>query len=136
MLADYSYYTNDLGGTLIPKTDWTHTAEAASDWMCAATFGRLDNGIPYVYVRSVKRCCCEIAEQLYRFTAGADETDSDLTGAISHEEIGSYSITYQTPSEAISAMLYGKAAGLQDILYQIARKHLSCTGLLYRGVDD
>ena len=41
MYADYSYYTDNFGGSLIPETDWNRTAGIASSWMDSATFGRL-----------------------------------------------------------------------------------------------
>lgn len=137
MLADYSYYTNDFGGSVVPAESWQHTAEAASDWMCAVTFGRLDADIPVKYERQIKRCCCEIAEQMYLLTqsahGGSDAADG--SGALASEKNGEYSAEYRSPAETAAALLHGDTAGLNDVLQSIAGKHLGRTGLLYRGVE-
>lgn len=135
MLADYSYYTGEFGGTLIPETSWDHAAETATDWLCAATFGRLDSGAPEAYARNVKRCCCEIAELIYSNVMQPVNAESGLNGTPASEHNGNYSVTYRSTAETASALLHGGEAGLQDMLTQTARKHLSRTGLLYKGVD-
>lgn len=135
MLADYSYYTETFGGSLIPAESWNRAAGDASDWICAATFGRLDSGTPEAYAEKVRRCCCEIAELIYQNVIQPVSSDSGMTGTPASVHSGNYSVTFRSTGETAASMLHGETAGLQDMLMQTARKHLSRTGLLYKGVD-
>lgn len=137
MYADYSYYTGDFGGSIVPEESWQRAAGAASDWMDAATFGRLTEGIPEEWERQVRRCCCELAESYYSSAilpqlAAADSSTGQL---ISAETNSTYSVTYRSASEQAASLLHGSDAGLEDVLHSIAMKHLGRTGLLFRGVD-
>lgn len=131
MYADYAYYTGTFGGTLVPATDWDRAAGFASDWMDAATFGRLTAGVPSEWETQVRRCCCEMAEQVHSHVFAGQSTDD---GKVSSETIGSYSVSYRSSAETISALLHGGTDGLEDVLYSIVRRYLGRTGLLYRGV--
>lgn len=137
MYAEYSYYSGTYGGSTVPSDRWNYCAAAASDWMNAATFGRLENGVPTAFDSQVKRCCCELSEQIYLYVDLPQNSvnNSQLSGIPASETSGEYSVTYRTASDSASALLYGSNAGLQDLLLAIARKHLGRTGLLYRGVD-
>lgn len=131
MYADYSYYKDNFGGTRIPETDWNRAAGFVSDWMDAATFGRLTAGVPSEWETQVRRCCCEMAEQAYTYVFAGQNTDG---GEVSSETVGSYSVSYRSSAETVSALLHGGAGGLEDVLYSIAGRYLGRTGLLYRGV--
>ncbi|MBE6825849.1 MAG: hypothetical protein E7511_03065 [Ruminococcus sp.] len=133
MYPDYDYYTEDYGGAIVPEEFWKRAAGSASDYLNAVTFGRLENGIPGKYGTKVARCLCEMAEQIW-ITSLSAAADASGEPAKASESNGAYSVTYRSASEGISAQLHGDTAGLEDLLLHICRKHLSRTGLLYRGV--
>lgn len=124
---DYSYYTDEYGGCLIPESDFKLTAGKASERINAATFGRLENGISEAYSEKIKRCCCELAENIHKY----GNMQVSESGAVSSEKIGSYSIEYQSTAEQLSAV-----SALDDACDDVIRRHLGRTGLLYRGVYD
>lgn len=123
--ADYDYYRDEYGGGLIPESDFRAAAGKASERIDSVTFGRLENGVSDEYSEKVKRCCCELAENIHKYgnTAVAE------SGAVSSEKIGGYSIEYQSTAEQISAV-----SALDDVCDDIIRRHLGRTGLLYRGI--
>ncbi|MBR0483943.1 MAG: hypothetical protein IJJ69_04085 [Oscillospiraceae bacterium] len=133
--ADYPYYTESFGGSVIPEPAWNRTAGKASDYLDAATFGRLADGIPEKYADSVRRCECEIAEYLYTYAEALMKAGTGQAGAKSYEQIGAYSVNYASVSDSISALMNGSSAGLDSLIQEIIMKHLGRTGLLYRGLD-
>ena len=135
MYADYSYYTDSFGGSLIPETDWKRTAGIASSWMDSATFGRLTNGIPDEWENEVRNCCCELSEQVYSFVISSLSDDED-DAKLSSEKIGNYSITYRSDAEFFASFLHGSTAGFEDVAKSIISRYLGRTGLLYRGVYE
>ena len=134
--ADYTYYSGSYCGSLIPESKFGYCAARASEYIDQQTYDRLSAGVPAELTNKVSSCCCELAENIFRFSA---VSGSGAGTNIVSEKNGQYSITYQSASETISAQLngtsYGKGAGLSDLLYNIVSKHLGMTGLLYRGVD-
>lgn len=132
MYADYSDYIGEYGGTMIPEEHWQRAARAASSRMDAATFGRLEDGVPAEHAAKVRACCCELAEQFWMLTNSLTAQD-DAAGKAS-ESIGAYSVTYRSTAETVGSLLYGESAGLEDLLRSIIGRHLGRTGLLYRGV--
>ena len=133
MYADYSYYSGDYGGTIVPATSWTAAAGKASDRMDAAVFGRLVSGVPAEFETQIKRCCCELAE-LYYSNVLLPASGSSSGQAISTETNNTYSVTYRSAADTSAALLYGSPAGLEDLAQNIIMKHLGRTGLLFRGV--
>lgn len=123
--ADYSYYTDEYGGNTISENDFRTFAVKASERINAVTFGRLEEGIPEAYAENIKRCCCELAENIHKYgnMQGAEN------GTVSSEKIGSYSVDYQSTAEQISAV-----SALDDVCDDVVRRCLGRTGLLYRGI--
>ena len=119
----------------MPSSDWNRTAGKASDFLDAATFGRLENGIPENFERNVKRCICEMSEYVYAFAESLSKSGTNQAGAKTYEQIGAYAVNYAGISDSISTLMNGSPAGLETLLSQIAMKYLGRTGLLYRGVD-
>ena len=132
--ADYAYYSANYGSSLIPAAKFSYYAARASEYIDQQTYDRLAKGVPEELTDKVSSCCCEIADNIYRFSA--DNVNGSGAGSeIASEKNGQYSITYRSDSEKISATLNGKGVGLSDLLYNIVSKHLGMTGLLYKGVD-
>lgn len=137
IFADFTYYSEDYGGRLISEKDFDFLAAFASDMMIAETFGRLAKAVPEEFIGSVRRCCCELAESIYRFGSFSESGSGseNAGGEISSEKIGQYSITYSGKAGQISALLSGENAGLKTLCSDIIYRHLAHTGLLYKGVD-
>lgn len=134
MYTVYSYYSDKFGGSLIPKEEWRRAAGLASDYLDAATFGRLSDGVPEEFAEQVKRCCCALAEAIYSFQLGNGDASGNSGKPKTQETIGAYSVSYASTGSTISALLNGAEAGLQDYLHSICMRYLGRTGLLYRGV--
>nr|DAG37930.1 MAG TPA: Head Tail Connector Protein [Caudoviricetes sp.] len=131
--ADYTYYVETYGGSMIPERDFQYYAARASEYIDQQTFDRLTKGVPQEFADKVSSCCCEAAEKLYCFSASA--SGGGAGSDVSSEKIGQYSVTYHSAADTISSMLNGSDAGMSDLLYSIVGRHLGSTGLLYRGVD-
>lgn len=114
--ADYSFYTKQFHGSLIPQERFEYLSARASDYMDWQTFGRLENGFPEEYSEKVKKCCCALAES---------EFELERSGNISSEKNGNYSVTYSLKSEESQS----------SEKKRITARYLGSTGLLYRGVD-
>ena len=132
--ADYGYYSESYGGSLIPEEKFSYYSSRASEYVDQQTYDRLAKGVPEEFADKVSSCCCEIAESLYRFSSVYGSGNGAGTN-IASEKNGQYSITYRSSAESISAELNGSGAGLSDLLYSIISKHLGTTGLLFKGVD-
>ena len=134
--ANYAYYSANYGGSLIPEEKFSYYSARASEYIDQQTYDRLSAGVPAELTNKVSSCCCELAENIFRFSA---VSGSGAGTNIVSEKNGQYSVSYQSASEMISSQLNGKidgkGAGLCNLLYNIVSKHLGMTGLLYRGVD-
>lgn len=138
IFADYAYYSGTYGGDLIPEEKYPSVASKATDRINAATFGRIEKGVPTEHEEVVKRCCCELAEQIYPITLEAAFTSASgnsSSGIIASETNSKYSVSYRSSSEVLGAQLKGATAGLDDVCLAIILRHLGRTGLLFRGVD-
>ena len=135
--ADYAFYSGTYSGSLIPEDQFGFYAARASEYIDQQTYNRISSEVPEELASRVSACCCELAENIYRFSAVSSSggTSSGAGADISSEKVGQYSITYCTGAETISALLNGNDSGLNDLLYSIINKHLGNTGLLYKGVD-
>lgn len=132
--VDFAYYQQSFIGTEITdESTFRQAAERASDYLDAATFGRLENGIPPESESKVKRCCCALAEAFAAF-GGLGDTAQNGSGTVKSESNGAYSVTYEVSAERLSALMNGESAGLQNYLQRICGQYLGRTGLLYRGV--
>lgn len=117
--ATFDNYTKDFFGDNIPEESFSKYEYKARIELDRFTFGRLKGlkDIP----SEVKRCICEMAEYLY------NESQLAKNNGISSESTDGYSVTYRKEK---SSNAIGKE------LYQIAVKHLSMTGLMYRGIGS
>lgn len=107
---DYSYYKNEYGGKL-SEGEFRPLCISACSLIDMYTFNRIsaDNVID-----EVKNAVCELVDFINR------RTDEKI---IISEKIGQGSVTYDTK--------YEKSFDISA--YDIVRKHLIHTGLMYRG---
>ena len=108
--VDYSYYKNEYGGKLNEDV-YRPLCISACSLVYMYTFNRIssDNVID-----EVKNAVCELVDFISK------HTDEKI---ISSEKIGQGSVTYDTKYEK----------SLDNSAYDIVRKHLIHTGLMYRG---
>jgi len=134
--TDFAFYQGDFFGTVI--TDgivFRRMAERASEYLDMATFDRLTEEIPEKYAVKVKKCCCALAEAVYQYQYGGADGESGAVRPKTQESIGSYSVSYGSVSNTLSALLDGDSAGLEDYLHSVCMKYLGTSGLLFRGDD-
>lgn len=110
--ADSDYYKSVYHGAM-SDADFERLSRKASAYLDSLTFGRIKDD--WTGDARVKDACCAVAEQLYQQEQG---------GEIASESTGGWSRSYVTAGKTA-------AASLRDT----ARRYLSNTGLLYRGVD-
>jgi hypothetical protein len=103
----------------IPEGEFGFWAMQATEELKEATFNRIDPNceIP----EEVQRCCCEVAEKLYSFERMKGENGLILKSYGNDGETGSFHV------EDIDGVAQ------RDQVFDIIRKHLGRTGLLYRG---
>ena len=110
--ADYTYYSTEFLGNKVPETDFPRVSARASEYLDSVTAGIIEK--LQATPEEVKKATCAIAEKEYSREQGQE---------VASESVGSYSVTYkdaQTPYE--------------KELYNIAKRYLGHTGLMYRGI--
>ena len=115
----YDFYLYDyLAGKdpVIPESDFAFFARDAAAHIAAYI------GTPPEIDNTVKLCCCEVAELLWRHDHTAGGSD-----AVTSEKTGDLSVTYDS-SEARTSVLSCRVRGC-------VYKYFADTGLLYRGLD-
>lgn len=118
MYADYSFYTTEFNGSLIPEQDFTYRASKASEYINNVTFDRITPELlesDEAAALKIKSCCCALAESDYRFDQNSDK---------SSEKIGNYSVTYNNKPDSER----------KSDRWEVVDRYLGGTGLLYRGV--
>ena len=119
--ADYTFYTEQFGGTAIAQLDFNRLARQASARIDELTFERaaaiISADSDENLIERIQLATCALAEELQAQQNG---------GVISSERVGSYAVTY-----AVSA-----AMSNQVRLSATARVYLGSSGLMYRGFED
>ena len=121
--ADYSFYTNNFCGKVIPAAEFDYYAIKASKYIDSVTFDRIT---PDLVSEDVRMACCDVAEIYY--TVAGSSANAALSG-IASESVGDHSVTYVTTSNSETAKIPDKK------LYDAVKLWLGNTGLMYRGVD-
>lgn len=124
--ADYSFYTESFLGTVISAEEFPRIALRASQFLDYYTQGRAAN---YADLEAVKMACCAIAERvLVVESANVSAVESVSGNGLKSESVGSYSVSYETAADKVSA-----AQSAKESYAAVAREYLAHTGLLYRG---
>ena len=123
--ADFSFYKDIFKGLIITdETIFESVSERASDYINAATFGRINKNIlsDIAISDKIKRCCCALSEATFQFQSYSQGKK------VQSESNGKYSVSYAVPSvNENNAGLFFKRECI---------KYLSDTGLMYRGAFD
>lgn len=127
--AEYDFYANEYFGRAISAPDFPRLALRGSQYMDYLTQGRAE---ARAELEAVKLCCCELAEQYQAIEAAKQaqaESLSDEYVELQSETVGTWSRSFGNTADMAAKI----SADAKASLYEIARKHLSRTGLLYRG---
>lgn len=111
MYADYEFYTEQFGGSVIPQGAFNRHSLRAGRFLDQVTFGRIKQ-----VTLAIQLATCEIAEAHYN----AQEHEGK---EIASESVGSQSITYVATGKQFEAKCY-----------DLAKLYLGGTNLLYRGI--
>ena len=122
---DYEFYTDDFYGETVAPEDFARLAEEASATIDYLTFDRADAiveaGDETDFILRIRKATCAVMDVLQNIaTAGGD-------GVLS-ESVSSHRVVYNRNSES--------QQGRDRRCSLAAKKFLSRTGLMYRGVED
>lgn len=125
--ADYTFYTSSFRGSAIGEADFPRLALRASQFLDYYTMGKAKN---FPELENLKMACCAIAEKYQVVEKAEQSATASLSdgGSLKSESVGSYSVSYQTSGEKISA-----AEAARNGIAAVTRMYLGGTGLLYRG---
>lgn len=110
--ADYGYYTDSYGGTLIAESAFARLACLASAYIDSLTFGHAAEDTKHA--DTIKLACCALAEEYQRQDDGGEVASASNDG---------YSESYVTSGKTLGQRLRDTAVAI-----------LAPTGLLYGGV--
>lgn len=128
MYVDYSYYTDNFEGTAISAESFNSYERKVRSFINLITFDRL-TGESAIIADTVKECMCEIMELNYKLDLKEQETDGKI---IASETVDGHSQTYAISDVEKNEVDKSKINDTK--YYNIAKRYLSNTGLLYRGV--
>lgn len=103
---------------VIPQDEFKGYVNIAMREINAAIFNK---EIPPEHENTVKMCCCELAQEIYR-----DKVSNKEVAGKTSEKVGSYSVTYES-SEALQKQFCANKR-------RIIHFWLAETGLLFAGV--
>lgn len=131
--VEYSDYKSEYKGILIPKDSFDSFAMKASSVVDYYTFNRINiETIEDTLLTKVIFATCEIAELLYEQNQ-LKENQNDDKSIVASETVGPHSKTYVNKSNLQSQRILNKK-DLDVECYNICLKHLSRSGLMYRGI--
>lgn len=121
MYADYSFYTTEYMGSLIPETAFAGIERAASAYVDYITHNRIPaSNLPESVMVKVKMAVCAVAETCYKQT-----TDED-SSTVSSESVGNHSKSYAVVKRGFDERQHEKLIN--------AKTYLHGTGLMYGGL--
>lgn len=127
--ADYAYYTDDFGGTLIPQEMFNRSVNMAGRYINMFTYGQITEENKDS-IDGLQDCACDMAESVYKMLYSSAAASAG--GEKKSETIDGYSVSYvtaQKDGEDIRTVLARN-------LYALATLYLSESGLLFAGVND
>lgn len=125
MYADYTYYTKEFGGTLIPEDMFDRSVKMADRYIDMFTYGNIteDNADT---IDGLKDCACDMAESVYKMFYTSESQSKEKKS----ETIDGYSVSYVTDQKDGESI----RKALERNLYAIASLYLGRSGLMFAGV--
>ncbi len=137
--ADYEYYTNTFGGSLVSADDFARLSIRATAYIRYITQGKSD---AHDDLDAVKAACCAVTEQYLSFDMAqklasesliaAASSASGVGGELQSESVGGYSRSVRSGGESAKSAIEA-AERIKSQLLSTAQCYLAATGLLYRG---
>ena len=113
--ADYDFYKSVYQGSRLTREEFPEWAARAGEWIDYLTQGKVQTADRYS--DRIKLACCAVAEVVFiNETKGGGVTSASNDG---------YSESYANASSSLTA---------EQRVLMTARRYLSGTGLLYKGV--
>lgn len=131
--ADFEYYRDIYGGTLVLENDFHGLAVKASAYLNYITMGKAERNAD---LDALKLACCALVDkysEIESMALKARESACDVvSGSKKSESVGSHSVTYQSAEERAK---YAKdySDQLKSELPGIVGMYLAGTNLMYRG---
>lgn len=127
MYVTYDYYTGTYGGNTIPPERFAYFEREAEVFIDYITFNRIKkmSEVP----DEVKMAPCSVMESMYHATDGSGMAPLQLK---SSESVGDYQVSYQSSYQTQTPVV----SQIESMYYQVAKKYLIHTGLVYRGLDS
>ena len=120
MYADYTFYTTEYKGSLIPETAFAGIERGASAYLDYITHNRIPaTELPESVMVKVKMAVCAVADVCYK-----QVTDENPT--VSSESVGNHSRSYAVVNKGYAERQHEKLAE--------AKMYLHGTGLMYGGL--
>lgn len=117
--ADYTYYSDSFGGTLIPSSEFSAYSAKAERLVRFVTQHRIKE-----VTDEVKNAVCAAAEASYELRSSV----ANIPQGVKSENTDGYSVTYKDYDT--DELKYKE----QNAMLAAIRQELSGTGLLYQGV--
>jgi hypothetical protein len=132
--CDYDFYKNKYLGNVIAEADFPRLSERASEEIDVLTFDRLVDNFPTDdrLSEKVKKSVCAVAEVLNNIDIAENTYRENGGRDVSSVSSGSESISYGNNS-LVGAVLTDKTSQTR-LIYSVAEKYLTGTGLLYAGI--
>ena len=126
MSASYEYYVATYHGEILTSQDFPKFVTRADSYLDYITQGRYtDSSLTTDVQNKVKMAECAIADQCYKIENANIRTASSQ-GEIASESVGSHSRSYRSG--------YDTSKEAEAEIFNIARRYLGFTGLLFRGM--
>lgn len=120
MYADYTFYTTEYKGSLIPETAYAEQEREATAYIDYLTHNRIVMAdLPETVQKKVKMAACAVAEICYK-----QMTDENPT--VSSESVGNHSKSYAVVNKGFAERQHEKLVK--------AKTYLHGTGLMYGGL--
>lgn len=133
MIVDFTYYQDTFLGNSIKEEDFDRFSKKAERFLNYATTNKIQTATESI-ADSIKECICELAECYATFEKMDKQALGEGEKIISSESVGTWSASYDTSAQRMSEDMTAGGAERDKRLYNIVKRYLAHTGLLYRGV--
>ena len=131
MYASYIDYENLQNNSIIPSQSFNDYSVKASSRIDYYTSNRAKSVTDEDIISKLISTTCEIAELLYKQDQLKISLNDNTSTKVS-ETVGPHSVSYVNKSSLQSNQILSNNE-LEKECYSIALRHLSATGLMYRG---
>lgn len=132
-LTTYEYYKNEWYGVTVPEEQFNKWLSKAEDQLNDITNGNITTAAVEEYGTQIQKAVCELVDMLYLIDTARNKATGAAGGVVTARTSGDESVTYKAQENEITAALSSRTA-TDRLLFDVVRKHLARTGLLYQGL--